>query len=115
MALKISKEKASFRCAVTIYEPVDNGHSESKVQVRFKVIAQSRIDAVINNDLDEDEDILQEVLVGWDENAFQDESGAPLLYNDENKKLVLDVPYVRTSLMKEYFKSLNGKDYKRKN
>ncbi|TAL50035.1 MAG: hypothetical protein EPN89_05380 [Methylovulum sp.] len=115
MALKISKEVNQFRCDVIVSVPVDKGHSDQKITVKFKVLPQSRIQQVIDDELNDGEDILDEVLVGWDDGAFKDDDDAPLLYNDDNKKLILDVPYVRSALIKAYFKAINGKEYKRKN
>lgn len=115
MPLKISPNKSAFRCPVTISEPVDNGHLDQKINVSFKIIPQSRINQVIKGELDDNEDILDEVLVGWDDNAFNDDDGNALPYNADNKKLVLDVPYVRTALTQAYFKAINGKEYARKN
>lgn len=115
MALKISQTKNAFRCKVIISEPVDNGFEDQTVYVRFKVVPQSRIDEVVRNENDDDKDILDEVLTGWDESAFRDDAESPILFTPENKTLILDVPYVRTALIKAYFQALNGKDYKRKN
>jgi len=115
MALKISQNKAAFRCPVTISEPVDNGYIDQKISVQFKIIPQSRINQVVKGELDESEDIMDEVLVGWDDQAFRDDSDMPIPYNAETKKIVLDVPYVRTALTKAYFQAINGKDYARKN
>jgi len=55
------------------------------------------------------------VLVGWDEEAFKDETGANIPFNEDNKDLVLSVPYVRSALVKGFFESISGKAFKRKN
>jgi hypothetical protein len=115
MAFVIKKDK-TYSWPITIAEPKDGGgFNEQKVNLRFKVLPQTRIDQVIKNEAEDDADILSEVLVGWDDESFKDEAGTALLFNAENKALVLSVPYVRNSMIKGYFDSINGKAFKRKN
>jgi hypothetical protein len=115
MAFVIKKDK-NYGWPVTIAEPKDGGgFNEQKVNLKFKMLPQSRIDEVIKNEAEEDADILSDVLVGWDDEAFKDEAGNALPFNAENKALVLSVPFVRNSMIKGYFDSINGKAYKRKN
>lgn len=115
MAFVIKKDK-NYTWPVTISEPVDGGgFNDQKVRVKFKMLKQSRIDEIIKNEAEEDADILSDVLVGWDEEAFKDETGANIPYNEDNKDLVLSVPYVRSALVKGFFESIAGKAFKRKN
>ena len=115
MAFVIKKEK-SYIWPITISEPVDGGSfNDQKVRVKFKMLAQSRIDEVIKNEAEEDADILTDVLIGWDDGAFKDESGADLVFNADNKDLILSVPFVRSALIKGFFASIAGKQLKIKN
>lgn len=115
MAFVIKKEK-SYTWPCTISEPVDGGgFNDQKVRVKFKMLPQARIDEVIKNEAEDDADILSDVLIGWDDEAFKDETGTSLPFNVDNKDLILSVPFVRNALIKGFFESVAGKQYKRKN
>ena len=115
MAFIIKKDK-NYTWPVTISEPVDGGQfNDQKVRVLFKMLSQARIDEIIKQEAEQDADILKDVLVGWDDGTFKDESDADLAFNDDNKDLVLSVPYVRGALIKAFFESIAGKAFKRKN
>lgn len=115
MAFVIKADK-NYNWPVTISEPMDGGgFNDQKVRVKFKMLKQSRIDEIIKNEAEEDADILRDVLVGWDEDAFKDEAGNAIPFNDENKDLILSVPFVRGALVKSFFESIAGKAFKRKN
>jgi hypothetical protein len=115
MAFVIKKDK-SYLWPCVISEPVDGGgFNDQKVRVKFKMLTQSRIDEVVKNEAEEDADILSDVLIGWDDEAFKDETGAALAFNQENKDLILSVPFVRGALIKGFFESIAGKAFKRKN
>jgi len=79
------------------------------------MLSQGRIDEIVKNEAEEDADILNDVLIGWDDGTFKDESGSDLLFNEDNKDLILSVPYVRGALVKGFFESIAGKQFKRKN
>ena len=115
MAFVIKKEK-SYTWPITISEPTDGGQfNHQKVSIKFKMLSQDRINDIVKNDNEEDADILTEVLIGWDEGTFKDESGNDLAFNADNKELILSVPYVRNGLVKGFFDSISGKQFKRKN
>ena len=115
MAFVIKKEQ-TVTCICTISEPADGGgFNDFKVPLKFKILKQERIDDVIRNDADDDVNIMTEVLVGWDDGVFKDEAGANMPFNDENKRLVLSIPYVRSSMVKAFFITVSGKQAKRKN
>jgi hypothetical protein len=115
MAFVIKKEK-SYIWPCTISEPKDGGgFDDFKISIKFKMLSQARIDQIIRNESEEDDDILMEVVMGWDENQFKDDSGAVIAFNDENLRAVLSVPYVRGGLLKGFFTSIAGKAVKRKN
>jgi hypothetical protein len=115
MGFVVKKDK-SYTWPCTISEPVDGGtFNDQKVKVKFKMLSQPRIDEIVKNETEEDADILAEVLVGWDDESFKDETGTALAFNDENKDLILSVPFVRSALIKGFFESVSGKAFKRKN
>jgi hypothetical protein len=115
MALVIQQDK-SYNWPVNVSEPMDGGtFKEHKIGVRFKMLSQDRLNEIIKNDNEEDEDVLNEILVGWDNEAFKDGNGNSLPFNEENKALILSVPFVRKGLIDGFRDSLAGKAYKRKN
>ena len=115
MAFVIKKDK-SYTWPVTISEPVDGGtFNDQKVKVKFLMLPQARIDEIVKNEAELDADILNDVLIGWDDDAFKDELLSFLPFNEENKALILSVPFVRTALVKGFFESIAGKQFKRKN
>lgn len=115
MAFVIKKEK-SYIWPITISEPVDGGaFNDQKVRVKFKMLSQARIDEIVKNEAEQDADILIDVLIGWDDGAFNDEAGNNLAFNADNKDLILSVPFVRSGLVKGFFESIAGKQFKRKN
>ena len=115
MAFVIKKDK-SYTWPITISEPADGGgFNDQKVRVKFKMLSQNRIDEVIKNEAEEGADIMEDVLIGWDEEAFKDDTGASISYSLDNRDLILSVPYVRNALVKGFFESIAGKQFKRKN
>ena len=115
MAFIIKKEK-SYSWPITIQEPVSGGQFENqKITVKFKMLSQSRIDDIVKNTEELDEDILKDVLIGWDDEAFKNEEGIPIPFTAENQSLILSVPFVRIALVKGFFASIAGKEIKRKN
>jgi hypothetical protein len=114
MSYIIKKIKQYF-WPITISEPADGGgFIDKKVRVQFKMLPQERIDEIIKNEAEEDADILRDILVGWDDQAFKDEDGNSLVFNEENKDLVLSVPFVRSAMLKGFFESIAGKQGKLK-
>jgi hypothetical protein len=111
MAFIIKKIQEYF-WNITISEPVDGGFADFKVRVKFKMLKQERIDEIIKNEAEEDADILNEVLVGWDEQSFKDEQGNSIEFTPDNKDLILSVPFVRAALLKGFFASIAGKQGK---
>ena len=115
MAFKLKTSK-TYTWPCTISEPKDGGgFDDFKVSIEFKMLSQQRIDQIVKNETQDDEDILSEVVSGWDGNQFTDESGATMPFNDENLRAVLSVPYVRNGLIKGFFASIAGKAVQRKN
>lgn len=108
----IIKKLQEYFWNITISEPVDGGFVDQKVSVKFKMLKQDRIDEIIKDEAEEDADILDDVLIGWGEQSFKDEQGNNLLFSQENKDLILSVPFVRTALVKGFFASIAGKQGK---
>jgi hypothetical protein len=115
MAFVIKKNKTlSVLCTIT--EPNNvGGFDHFRVTLTFMLLSQARIDAIIANVNDDDINVMDEVLIGWENDSFKDEQGNDLPFTAENKALVLDVPYVRNSMVQCFFSSIAGKKAKTKN
>lgn len=115
MAFVIKKSKTlDVNCSIS--EPNNAGGFDSfKVPLTFNLLSQARIDAIIRNDAEDDANIMDEVLCGWGAGAFKTEDGIDLPFTPENKAMVLDVPYVRNSMMQCFFTSIAGKKARVKN
>lgn len=116
MAFVISKS-TTFNWPITILSPKDGGNFDHfKATVKYNNLKQSRIDEILKNEAYDDEDILPEVVAGWDNDQFADADGKPLLFeNEDDRHAVFNVTIVRNAMIKGYFESQNGKRFKRKN
>lgn len=86
---------------VQVYVPVDGGrHQIQKFTARFKVLSQEELKG-ITGDSDFDDEMLNKILIGWGEDLV-DDAGQPLPFNEENKKAVLDIPFVRLAIIRAY-------------
>lgn len=114
MAFTIKKTK-TYTWPCTISEPQDGGgFIDYKAPVKFKQISQERIDAAVREEADEgNTNVLDEVLIGWGDDVFKDESGTAIPYSEDNRREILSVPYVRLGILKGFFASNAGKKSKR--
>lgn len=108
------EKKSTFTWPVTVNVPKDGGTFAShQFTAEFKLQEQSKVDALLLRFQQNDEDILKELLVGW--LGVQDSDGDELDYTEENKAKLLDIPYVRSALLKAYFEAASGNKVKRGN
>jgi hypothetical protein len=107
---------------VEVEIPTGNGKATKHAfTAMFKRLSQSELDEVhrrlnyerlnVGEELLKDDELLQQVLVGWD--GIMDKSGAPLPFNAETMAEVLEVFPVRPTLVNAFFGSI--KTSKRKN
>jgi len=112
---KIS-QKPTYKWPVTVHIPADGGKfTKATFTAEFKALAQTDIDAIIQDgkDGDKNADLCRECLSGW--SAVQDDDGSELPYSDEAKARLLDIAYVRHGLLEAFFESITGGGAKRKN
>lgn len=86
-----------------------------KIEVEFDLLLQSRAQEVMQVDrsADQDEALLNEVVVGW--SGVADEEGHPVEFSLEARGSLVDIPYVRTALIRAYFEAASGNAAARKN
>lgn len=110
---KIQKA-TSFQWPVQVNVPRDGGgFATHEFTAEYKMLEQSKIDLALEKFKNEDSDMLKEIVIGW--NGVQDSDGNVLPYSDENRDTLLEIPYVRTALMKGFFEAVSGNKVKKGN
>lgn len=105
------KPNATFHWPVKVQVPQDGRHVENVFKATFKQVDRDRFIDVQNGDPTAEQTLLDDVLVGWD--GVGDEDGNPLDFTPENRRALLQVPYVRTAVIEAFFEGIGGR--KRKN
>lgn len=99
--------KPSYRWPVTVHIPQDGGKTqEARFWARFRLLSTDAFQAVYASG-GTDEDLLKQVLVGWEEVA--DEGGEPLPFNEETRSSLIAIPYVRMALIAAYLEMSQGR------
>jgi hypothetical protein len=107
---KIEKSK-TFKWPVKIHVPREGGtFATHEITAEFALQEQSKMDALLEAFKNDDTDMLPTVLIGW--SGVQDPDGNVFEYSEENKAVLLDIPYVRTAVMKAYFAAATGNKQK---
>lgn len=108
------QKKETFQWPVSVNIPKDGGgFNTHEFTGEFKLQEQSRLDRLLELSKTDDRDVLKELLVGWA--GVQDSNGEVLAFNEENRDQLIDIPYVRSALLKCYFDAANGTKVKRGN
>lgn len=103
------------RWPVTITEAGDDGKvMKREVKVDFEVIKQDELDAVYSAG-GNDAQLLDRVVLGWDDQQFQDEDGTPLLFNKESCTKLWAENAVRQAFVQAFLTAFNGREPARKN
>lgn len=104
------KKQENFKWPVRVQEPADGGKFIKRTfNAEFVSLEQSEINQVVA----ESGDLADRVLIGWD--GVQDSDGNELAVTDENKALLLAVPYIRVAIMTAYNEAMSGGALRQKN
>ena len=103
--LKISSNP-TFQRTIKARVPVDGGYSEDSFKVTFKVLSTDEINAFDLSTETGTREFLTAAIESLDDIAGED--GKPLPYSDGLRDQVLGLPYLRTAMITEYFKSVSG-------
>ena len=108
MAFVLSQSE-SYTWPVTVEFPVDGGRFDKQsFDAEFKRLPQARIreiwEQINTGDLGDDE-LCQEVLVGWA--GIQDGKGGEIPYSEKAKGDLLNVPLVAASVVGAWLDSLS--------
>ncbi|MDB6061567.1 MAG: hypothetical protein JWM78_1670 [Verrucomicrobiaceae bacterium] len=108
----VLKKRPGYFWPVKFQIPLANGKfEEHEFSAEFARIPQQRLDSIaadLQNKKSKitDEDIVKEVFIGWKD--VTDEVGDAILFNEENRATLLNVPGVRTAIVKAFYESIAG-------
>jgi hypothetical protein len=112
---KISS-KASYKWPVVVHMPQDGGtYAKHSFNAEFKYLDQDQIDKVFDNASNgrDNGDLAAEGLIGWD--GVNDQDGNVLEFNEDNKAMLLRIPYIRSAVVSTFVESIYGNGGRRKN
>jgi len=100
---KLKKENVVW-WPVTISEPTDNGEViEHKCHMLFELVTQNQFDELADKG---DRELLAVLVKGWKEILDVDEH--PLTFSKEHLDALLQLPYVRASILRAYMQAMSG-------
>lgn len=99
-------ESPEFTHKVVVPVPVDGGFKDETLMARFRVTSQDRLAEIADATPGNYAALVDAIVVSLDDLA--DGDGKPLPYNAEVRKAVLDLPYVRTALIRAYSEAVSG-------
>ena len=125
----VVKKENTFRWPVKIPVPGENGKfKDIKVHVKFLIKdvdyikdLQNKLNELADSDTQSQDvsdligDVLDDVLVGWDDGAFENEDGSPIIFSDDNKDMIVNIPSARRAIWEEYMNVIGGGKHKQKN
>lgn len=97
---KLANE-AKFTHPVTVCVPVDGGHANETFKVTFRVLDLDQLDV---GSLGGQQELLQKIVVGFDE--IEDEDGNPAPYSEELRDRMIATPYVRAAIFQTYMAAI---------
>jgi hypothetical protein len=106
----VMKKRESYFWPVEYSVPVDGGKYDKQIfEAEFKMLDQSRFDALAEQaglQAVDDNDFLDEVLLGW--RNVKDENGEDAPHNALHRKVLLNLPNMRQTLISAFFESMQG-------
>ena len=99
-------DNPEFSRKVAISVPVNGGFENQSLGVRFRVLSQDRIAAILEATPGNFLPLVNEMVVSLEDLA--DVDGQPLAYNDAVRAAVLDMPFVRTGILGAYSEAVSG-------
>ncbi|WP_457650934.1 hypothetical protein [Profundibacter sp.] len=93
-----------FTHNVPVMVPVDGGHEEKTLSVRYRVLPADEAEMFDLNTAAGTVDFLNAVIVSIDDVAGDD--GKPLPYNDKLRDKLLDLYFVRIAIVNGYLRAV---------
>jgi hypothetical protein len=105
----VLSQSESYNWPVTVEFPVDGGRFDKQTfDAEFKRLPQSKIreiwDQIQSGDLSDD-DLCQEVLIGW--SGINDAKGSEVPFSEKAKADLLNVPLVAAAIVTSWLDSLS--------
>ena len=105
----VLKKDPIVRWPIQIPQPTDDGNvNPIPVTVEYRLLPQARYDELKGSDAE----LLREVVVGWNDDAFgqEDESGraVALPFSPEALNQLIEFAFVRTGLVQGYWQAVAG-------
>ena len=100
----VFKKATSYKWPVTVESPVDGGKFKKQTFTAvFKKMSRSSF-----NDLIEagDDAFVSDIIVDWE--GIKDEDGDDVPFNESNKAMLFDDPYVLRGVIEAYSESITG-------
>ena len=98
----------SVKWPVEVNIPRDGGHTtKATFNAQFRIIDQDEFSGIYDQK-GTDRDLISRVCVGWDQTVC-DESGEPIPFSEEALDSMVNIPYVRTAMVKAYLDCANGR------
>ena len=105
------KKLDTIKRTITVHVPADGeGYSKEKMTAAFNILNQDEITALVEEG--NDAATLDRIFVGF--SGVRDEAGNDIEDTEENRLMLLKVPYIRQAILESYFMMAKGGD-RRKN
>jgi hypothetical protein len=92
----------TFTIPVTVCVPVDGGHKDQDLKVKFRVVDVDELGEA--GGLEGQQKLLKRVVCGFEE--VVDDNDQPLSYSDELRDQLIAVPYVRAAMLQTYLAAI---------
>lgn len=92
----------TFTIPVTVCVPVDGGHKDQTLKVKFAVVDVDELGEAAG--LDGQQKLLRRVVRGLED--VVDDADKPLPYSDELRDQLIAVPYVRAAMLQSYLAAI---------
>lgn len=97
----------TFKTAVKVLVPTDDGQQEQQFTGRFRVLTTSEINDYDFRSADDTTRFLRDAFLGWEADLTDDDNQV-LAATDDNMNLLVSLPYVRFALQRAYFDAVSG-------
>jgi len=96
---------------VDVHIPQDGGKvQKQRFTAEFEILPTPEYQALAESG----DDVLERVLTGWGADLKNEAGDAPLEFNEENKAMLLKIPYVRVALLRAYMQAQTGQEAAKK-
>lgn len=99
-------ENPEFKRQVTVSVPVDGGFENQTLSVRLRVLTQERISTLVDANPGNFRPLVEAMVVELGD--LIDAEGNAVACNDAVRAMVLDMPFVRSAILRDYSEAVAG-------